>query len=282
MIPGEQPGGKGKISGHSGRATGLKFGRLGTTTAIMTENDWMERYSRQIRLPAVGEAGQRRLLESGVLIVGMGGLGSPAAMYLAAAGVGRLTLADFDRVDESNLQRQIIHSHSDIGELKAGSAANTLRALNPAVRVATLEYSPDYDDFVEQAAAVDLMLDCTDNFPTRFEMNRVSLETRTPLVSAAAIRWEGQVTSFDPRVPDSPCYRCLYPDESIESATCALEGVISPLVGVVGAMQAMEAVNLLLGHGQLPGVVWLFDAQAMEWQRMQLPKNPQCGACGGG
>lgn len=247
---------------------------------IMTEIDFNERYNRQIRLPQVGEAGQRRLLESGVLIVGMGGLGSPAAMYLTAAGVGRLRLADFDRVDESNLQRQIIHGHGDIGELKADSAAHTLRLLNPAVEVVTLDYSLDYDDFLEQATAVDLMVDCTDNFPSRFEMNRVSLETATPLVSGAAIRWEGQVTSFDPRAAASPCYQCLYPDENIESATCEMEGVISPLVGVIGAMQAMEAVNILLGHGQLHGVVWLFDAGAMEWQRMRLPKNPQCPACG--
>ena len=253
---------------------------------IMAEIDFNERdnqrYSRQIRLPQVGATGQRKLLESGVLIIGMGGLGSPVGMYLTAAGVGRLTLADFDRVDESNLQRQIIHGHGDIGELKADSAANTLRALNPAVEVATLDYSLDYDDFLEQAAGVDLMVDCTDNFPSRFEMNRVSLETATPLISGAAIRWEGQVTAFDPRAADSPCYQCLYPDENIESATCEMEGIISPLVGVVGTMQAMEAVNILLGHGQLAGVVWLFDAHAMEWQRMKLPKNPQCPACGGG
>ena len=246
---------------------------------IMTEINFSERYSRQIRLPLVGEAGQRKLLESGVLIIGMGGLGSPVAMYLTAAGVGRLTLADFDRVDESNLQRQIIHGHGDIGELKADSAARTLRALNPAAEVVTLDYSLDYDDFLEHAAGVDLLVDCTDNFSSRFEMNQVSLETGTPLVSAAAVRWEGQVTSFDPRVAHSPCYQCLYPDRSVESATCEMEGVIAPLVGVIGAMQAMEAVNLLLGHGQLHGVVWLFDARAMEWQRMQLPKNPNCPAC---
>jgi len=210
----------------------------------------------------------------------MGALGAPAAMYLTAAGVGRLTLADFDRVDESNLQRQIIHAHADIGELKAASAANTLRALNPAVEVATLDYSLDTDDFLDCAAGVDLLLDCTDNFPTRFEMNRVSLQTGTPLVSGAAIRWEGQVTAFDPRAPDSPCYRCLYADENIDAATCEMEGVIAPLVGVIGAMQALESVNILLGDGQLHGVVWLFDARAMEWQRMQLPKNPNCAECG--
>ena len=246
----------------------------------MTKTNFNQRYSRQIRLPKVGQAGQRKLLESGVLIIGMGGLGSAAAMYLTAAGVGRLTLADFDRVDESNLQRQIIHAHDDIGELKAASAANTLRALNPALEITTLDYSLDYHDFLEHAAAVDLMMDCTDNFPSRFEMNRVSLQTGTPLVSGAAIRWEGQVTAFDPRIADSPCYQCLYPDPNIASATCEHEGVIAPLVGIIGTMQAMEALHLLLGNGKLPGVVWLFDAQAMEWQRMALPKNPHCPACG--
>lgn len=252
------------------------------TTMSKTQSpaDFQQRYSRQIRLPRVGEAGQRKLQQSKVLIIGLGGLGSPTAMYLTAAGVGQLQLADFDSVDESNLQRQIIHTHSDIGELKATSAANTLRALNPATEIIALDYSLDYEDFIELVAGVDLMVDCTDNFPTRFEMNRVSIETRTPLVSAAAIRWEGQVTAFDPRQPDSPCYRCLYPHDDIESATCEREGVISPLVGVIGSMQAMEAVNILLGNGQLHGVVWLFDAQAMEWQRMRLPKNPQCAACG--
>lgn len=245
----------------------------------MTELNWKQRYSRQIRLPLVGERGQRQLRQAKVLILGLGGLGSPVAMYLTAAGVGELRLADFDCVDESNLQRQIIHRHCDIGELKAASAANTVRALNPATQVVTLDYSLDYDDLLAQAGAVDLLVDCTDNFPTRFEMNRASRQTNTPLVSAAAIRWEGQVTAFDPRAPHSPCYQCLYPEQDITSATCEMEGVISPLVGIVGAMQAMEAVNILLGHGQLHGVVWLFDAHAMEWQRMQLPKNPQCRAC---
>ncbi|MGR3984302.1 MAG: HesA/MoeB/ThiF family protein [Gammaproteobacteria bacterium] len=245
----------------------------------MPAPDFAQRYSRQIRLPQIGEDGQRKLLASAALIVGMGGLGSPAAMYLTAAGVGRLLLADFDRVEESNLQRQIIHAHADIGELKAASAARTLRELNPAVEVTTLDYSLDFDDLLEHAAAADVLLDCTDNFPTRFAMNRASLQTRKPLVSAAAIRWEGQVTAFDPRAPDSPCYQCLYPDENIESATCEMEGVVAPLVGVLGAMQAMEAVNILLGRASLPGVVWLLDAHVMEWQRMTLPKNPACPAC---
>ncbi|MGI9311598.1 MAG: HesA/MoeB/ThiF family protein [bacterium] len=246
----------------------------------MTQTDFAERYSRQIRLAQVGEGGQLRLRDASALIVGVGGLGSPAALYLAAAGVGRLVLADFDRVEESNLQRQIAHRHADIGELKTASAANALRALNPAVEVATLDHVLDADDFAAAAEGVDILLDCSDNFETRFALNRAALRTATPLVCAAAIRFEGQVTAFDPRRADSPCYQCLYPDEHIQAATCEAEGVIAPLVGVLGAMQAMEAVNILLGDGRLPGAVWLFDAQAMEWQRMRLPKNPNCPACG--
>lgn len=247
--------------------------------AMQTAN-FNERYSRQIRLPRIGQKGQKTLAESSVFIVGMGGLGSPVALYLAAAGVGRMCIADFDQVDESNLQRQIIHSHSDIGELKAYSAANSLRAINPAIEVETLDYSLDYTDFIAYSENVALIIDCTDNFPTRFELNQASLQTKTPLVSAAAIRWEGQVTTFDPRNENSPCYQCLYPNKNIESATCAMEGVVAPLVGVIGTMQAMEAVNILLGDGQLHGIVWLFDAASMEWQKMKLPKNPDCPACG--
>ncbi len=244
--------------------------------------NFAQRYSRQIRLPQVGEDGQRKLLEARALIVGLGGLGSPAALYLAAAGVGAITLADFDCVDESNLQRQIIHRQADIGELKADSAARALRAINPDIAVTALDYVLDEADFIEHAAAADLILDCTDNFPSRQAINRASLATRTPLVSSAAIRWEGQVTAFDPRNPASPCYQCLYADENIDSAACEMEGVISPLVGVIGAMQAMEAINVLLDRGQLAGMVWLFDAAAMDWMRMRLAKNPRCAACGDG
>ena len=243
-------------------------------------DDFLERYSRQIRLPQVGEEGQRRLRDARILVVGMGGLGSPVSLYLAAAGVGHMVIADFDRVDPSNLQRQIIHQQEDIGELKAESAARSLRALNPDVAVETLDYVLDHDDFDALAQRVDLIVDCTDNFPTRFELNDVSRAHGVPLVSGAAIRWEGQVTSFDPREPDSPCYQCLYPDRSLESATCEMEGVVAPLVGVIGTMQAMEAMNVLLGEAALTGVVWLFDARNMEWQRMTLGRNPRCPACG--
>ena len=246
----------------------------------MTRPDLKQRYSRQTRLPQVGEAGQDKLINATVLIVGMGGLGSPVALYLAAAGTGHLKIADFDVVDESNLQRQIIHQHHDIGQLKTESAAASLRAINPSIHIETLDYSLGHEDFIEHCDNVDLIVDCTDNFPTRFILNDVSLATRIPLVCGAAIRWEGQVTTFDPRNEHSPCYRCLYPNTGIESATCAMEGVIAPITGVIGTMQAMEAVNVLLGQGQLHGVVWLFDAYTMEWQKMQLPKNPDCPACG--
>ena len=248
----------------------------------MNQTNYNERYSRQIKLPQIGEDGQKKLHQASVLIVGMGGLGSPVALYLVAAGIGRFKIADFDHVDESNLQRQVIHHHSNIGQLKAESAAGKLKAINPDVKVETLDYSLDYADFIEQTRDIDLIIDCTDNFPTRFELNQVSRETGIPLVSGAAIRWEGQVTSFVPKLPESPCYQCLYPNRDLESATCAMEGVVAPLVGVIGTMQAMEAVNILLDNPQLNGVVWLFDARSMDWQRMQLNRNPQCPGCGEG
>ena len=245
----------------------------------MTQIDFDARYSRQIKLPLIGQAGQEALDKARVLVVGMGGLGSPVALYLAAAGVGHLILADFDVVEESNLQRQIIHGQSDIGRLKSESAADSLKNINPDLTIDTLNFALDHDDLLVQAKSCDLIVDCTDNFPTRFELNRVSLTTKTPLVSGAAIRFEGQVTAFDPNQPDSPCYQCLYPNTDVEAASCAMEGVIAPLVGVIGTMQALEAINILVGNGQLHGNVWLFDAQYMEWQKMGLPKNPNCPAC---
>ncbi len=190
-----------------------------------------------------------------------------------------MTIADFDVVDASNLQRQIIHRETDIGLLKTESAANTLKAINSQLQVTCLDYTLESEELVDLASKHTLLLDCTDNFPTRFQLNTASLETGTPLVSGAAIRWEGQVTAFDPRQPESPCYQCLYPNTDVEAATCAAEGVISPLVGVIGTMQALEAVNILLGRSQLVGTMWLFDAQYMEWQKMTLPKNPNCPAC---
>jgi len=238
------------------------------------------RYSRQIKLPQVGESGQERLLQARALIIGMGGLGSPVSMYLAAAGVGHLVLSDYDQVDTSNLQRQIVHSQASIGELKATSARETLLRLNPEVSILAIDYELDGDELIAQAQRADVLVDCTDNFPSRFELNRVSLATGTPLVSGAAIRWEGQVSTFVPKHRSSPCYQCLYPDTAIEAATCAMEGVIAPLVGVVGSIQALEVLNLLLKTGDgLNGRLLVLDGVAMEWQTISLPRNPDCPAC---
>ena len=234
------------------------------------------RYVRQIRLPEVGETGQDRLQAARVLIIGAGGLGSPAAMYLAAGGVGHLVITDFDRVDESNLQRQIVHRHADLGDAKAASAKRTLLDLNPRVRVDAIDYQIDGPELLEQARLADVLVDCTDNFPSRFELNRASLATDTPLVSGAAIRWQGQVAPFDPRRPDAPCFQCLYPDESVQ------EGIIAPLVGVIGAMQALEPLRILLGQeGGLAGRLLLFDGLGMEWQSVELPRAAACPACAG-
>jgi adenylyltransferase/sulfurtransferase len=243
----------------------------------------LERYARQIRLPQVGEAGQRRLLGSRVLIVGLGGLGSPVAMYLAAAGVGHLVLSDFDRVDLSNLQRQIAHRTGDLGELKARSARRTLLEIDPQLQVEALDYILEGEELQAQVRAADVVVDCTDNFPTRFELNRVAFAVGTPLVSGAAIRWEGQVATFDPRRADSPCYQCLYRDEGVEAATCAAEGVMAPVVGVIGSIQAVEVIHRILDTGPgLCGKVLLYDALAPMWHTVRLPKDPACPVCGRG
>ncbi len=238
------------------------------------------RYSRQIKLPHIGELGQQKLVDSHALIVGLGGLGSPAALYLAAAGVGKLTLCDFDQVDLSNLQRQIIHNTDDIGELKAESAKKSLLALNPEITIETIDYLAEEEELQTIASLANVILDCTDNFPSRFGLNRISQATNVPLVSGAGIRWEGQIATFDPNQADSPCYQCLYPQSDLESASCAMEGVIAPLVGVIGTMQAQEALNVLLGKPALVGKLNLFDARRMEWQAITLKKNPKCPICG--
>ena len=240
----------------------------------------LTRYSRQIQLTQVGEKGQSQLLRSKALIVGMGGLGSPVSLYLAAAGIGELVLTDYDQVDASNLQRQIAHSNESIGQLKASSARETLLRLNPETKVSALDYELNGDELIAQAKKADIVVDCSDNYPTRFELNRISILTGTPLVSGAAIRWEGQVSTFDPRKTHSPCYQCLYPTVGLEAETCAMEGVIAPLVGVIGSIQAMEVVNCLLETGNgLLGKVLVFDAIAMEWQSIELRRNPDCPAC---
>ncbi len=237
------------------------------------------RYDRQIRLPAITEVGQQKLLDANVLIIGMGGLGSPVAMYLAAAGVGHLTLSDFDVVESSNLQRQVIHTEQTVGQLKVDSARAFIKSLSPHTNVTTIDHELSDDELLEQVRQADVVIDCTDNFPSRFELNRACLKAKKPLVSGAAIRQEGQVTTFDSRQEDSPCYHCLYPDTGVESATCSMEGVVAPVVGIIGTMQAQEAINVLLERPALIGRLLLLDAQHLEWQRMKLTKNPNCPAC---
>lgn len=238
------------------------------------------RYSRQIMLPQIDIAGQEKLQASSILIIGMGGLGSPAAMYLAAAGVGHLVLVDHDKVDLSNLQRQILHGQDDIGHPKITSAANTLMRLNPELRITALDHKLSDDELREITRNVDIVVDATDNFETRFAINRICVETETPLVSGAAIRMEGQVSVFLNR-PGSPCYRCLYREEGELDTTCSENGVLAPVVGIIGSIQATEAIKILLGIGStLDGKLLLLDALHMEWRTMKLSQDSECPVCG--
>jgi molybdopterin-synthase adenylyltransferase len=240
------------------------------------------RFSRQIMLPEIDVAGQERLLNARVLIVGMGGLGSPAALYLAAAGVGSLVLADDDQVELSNLQRQIVHRNDAIGLPKVASAARTLKDLDPRVKVEVLTERLSGDRLEAQIRDVDLVLDATDNFRTRYAINDACWGAGRPLVSGAAIRWEGQVAVFDPRQDAAPCYRCLYPEGSDAALNCADNGVIAPLVGIIGSCQALEAIKILCGVGEtLAGYVLYFDAQYMDWRKLRLKPDPACPTCGG-
>lgn len=241
----------------------------------------LDRYARQIRLPQIGEQGQQKILDSSALIVGMGGLGSPAALYLAAAGIGKLVINDFDIVEASNLQRQIIHTDRSIGENKVDSAKQGIEAINPECEVETIYYQIDGDELKSTIDGVDIVLDCTDNFPTRFEVNRYCVETATPLVSGAAIRLEGQIMNYQPGIR-SPCYQCLYTKIYENAETCEMEGVLGPVVGVIGTMQALQTLLILTGQGEpLIGKLLLLDAVSMEWQGVTLPRNPACPVCGG-
>lgn len=238
------------------------------------------RYCRQIMLTPVDYNGQERLLSASALIIGMGGLGSPVGLYLAAAGVGRLVLVDDDSVDLSNLQRQIIHRDADIGRPKVDSAKDTLHALNPETRIDTLAHRLTGDELLDTIRKVDIVLDCSDNFETRFLVNEACFNTGTPLVSGAVIRMEGQLTVFDPTRADSPCYRCLYPNSDELGLRCSESGVLAPLPGVIGALQATEALKVLLGLGEsLVGRLQILDALTMEWRTMRLRKDPHCPVC---
>jgi adenylyltransferase/sulfurtransferase len=239
-----------------------------------------DRYSRQIRLPQIGEQGQQKILDASALIIGMGGLGSPSALYLAAAGIGKLVISDYDVVEESNLQRQIIHTRASVGELKVDSAKRGIEALNPDCKVEPINYQIDGDELKAMIESVDIVLDCCDNFPTRFEVNRTCVESATPLVSGAAIRLEGQIMNYQPGV-GGPCYQCLYTQAYENAETCEMEGVLGPVVGVIGTMQALQALLILTGLGEpLIGRLLLLDAANIEWQAVNLPKNPSCPVCG--
>ena len=244
-------------------------------------DDQLLRYSRQIMLPEFDIAGQQALLDATALVVGLGGLGAPVALYLAAAGVGRLHLVDHDSVDLSNLQRQVIHDQAALGTAKVASAARRIAALNPDTRVQTTAAKLDGEGLAAAVAGADVVLDGTDNFAARDAVNTACVQTRTPLVSGAAIRMEGQIAVFDSRLEHSPCYRCLYGEAGEVPLNCAENGVAAPLVGIVGSVQAMEAMKLIAGVGEtLVGHVLYLDAKRMEWRKLSLARNPNCMVCG--
>lgn len=237
------------------------------------------RYSRQIMLPEIGTEGQQRLAASRALVIGVGGLGSPAAMYLAAAGIGALVLSDPDQVELSNLQRQIIHDTAAIGEGKVSSARRRLQRLNPDCQVHAIAAALQGDDLIAQVTAADVVLDCCDNFATRFAVNAACIATGTPLVSGAAIRWEGQLAVYSSQ-RGAPCYRCLYGETGEPEDTCTGNGVLAPVVGIIGSMQAVEAIKLLTGAGTaLTGRLLILDALHMHWREMRLKADPHCPVC---
>ncbi len=239
------------------------------------------RYSRQILLPEVGIEGQLHLTNAKVLIVGMGGLGSVVALYLAASGVGELRLCDHDKVDLSNLQRQIVHTQDDIGQFKVLSAQAKLLAINPLVKVIPLQ-QPFDEKSANQVLGVDVVVDCTDNLATRLLVNRFCVAYKRPLVSGAVIRMEGQVAVFRGDHVDSPCYQCLYTQRQLTEESCAQTGILSPVVGVIGSLQALETLKLIMGIGEtLKGRLWWLDALTMEWYETRLSKNRNCPVCYG-
>lgn len=246
----------------------------------MNDNQLL-RYSRQIMLPGFDIEGQQKLLDAHVLIMGLGGLGSPVAMYLAAAGVGKLTLVDFDFVDLTNLQRQIIHNTESLSQPKVESAAAAIAKLNPEVETVCINQKLDEQPLVDLLSDVTLVVDATDNFATRFMINRACYASRTPLVSGAAIRMEGQVSVFDFTNPQSPCYRCLYDEDGDEDNTCSENGVMAPMVGIIGSIQAIEAIKLISHYGEtLTGKLLITDAMFQDWRTMKLKKAPNCPVCG--
>lgn len=251
----------------------------------MNDNQLL-RYSRHILLPQINYEGQEALVNSHALIIGAGGLGSPVALYLAASGVGTLTICDFDVVDLTNLQRQIIHTTASVGTNKALSAQQALFEINPSVQVNTVCVRSTEKEFSKLIVQADVVIDCSDNFATRYLLNKLCVQLKKPLVSGAAIGFEGQVTVYDMRSETSPCYHCLFPDQSETTGEdnamrCATHGVFSPLVGMIGTTQAAEALKLLMGIGDsLQGRLLLLDVLSMEWRTIKLRKDAACAVCG--
>ena len=257
----------------------MKNGDVRTTPTDLGDAQLL-RYSRHILLPEVDIAGQQKLLAARVLVIGLGGLGSPVAMYLAASGIGHLLIVDHDTVDLTNLQRQIVHTTAAVGSTKADSALKTLRALNPDIEIDTLVARLDEASLREHVRHADVVVDTTDNFATRYAINRVCVTERKPLVSGAVVRFEGQVSVFRPDHADSPCYACLFRESNEPDEACAQMGVLAPVAGIVGSVQATETIKVLLDIGEtLEGKLLLLDARTMEWRTMKLKRDPACPVC---
>ncbi|MCK4709109.1 MAG: molybdopterin-synthase adenylyltransferase MoeB [Gammaproteobacteria bacterium] len=244
-------------------------------------DDQLLRYSRQILLPQFGIEGQQKLLDSHVAIIGLGGLGSPAALYLAAAGIGELTLVDDDELDLTNMQRQIVHQTKNVGKNKTESAKQTLQSLNSEPVINCIDHQLHDAELEDLIKSVDVVIDATDNFDSRFEINKFCFKHKTPLVSGAAIRMEGQLSVYDFRNDDSPCYRCLYHETEAQTETCSENGIIGPVVGTIGCLQALETIKTIIDVGDsLQGQLLIFDAFSMDWRKMKLRKDPACPICG--
>lgn len=244
------------------------------------DNELLKRYSRHIMLHQMDYEGQQKLLDSRVLILGAGGLGSPVAMYLASSGIGHLVISDFDKVEVSNLQRQIMHGEDSLGRYKVESAQDTIKRLNSLTKVTVYKRKLEDDELRNEVHQADIVIDTTDNFTSRFALNRMCVEERKPLVSGSVIRFEGQVTVFRNDRNDAPCYHCLYKESGELGETCTQNGVLAPAVGIIGSIQAVEAIKVLAGFGQdLNGRLLLMDAFTMEWRTLKMKKDPNCPVC---
>ena len=247
----------------------------------MMKDDDLKRYSRHILLSEVDYNGQQKLLSSHVLIIGAGGLGSPASIYLAASGIGKITICDYDDVDVSNLQRQILHQDYSINQNKAISARNFLNKVNPNIKIIAVKEKLNAEQVTDLVKDVDVILDCSDNFETRYSLNKIACSQKIPLVSGAAIKFDGQICVFDFQDNTTPCYQCLFPDSSTdEELRCSDHGVLSPVVGVIGTIQAVETIKLLLNiGGSSRGKLLIYDAKNMHWSEIKFKKDPKCRVC---